>query len=131
MLLRATDLNTGPGTNVFARLVGFATARNVDTVFVGGQVRKWAGRLVGHDLTALHDFIDESLAHLFDARGLVPDEFADRGIPRAGKPGRLIGRSVTDPAYRPQFRHPVPSAAQTTDESRTCTSMPPTTSGGE
>ncbi|PBC36802.1 amidohydrolase [Rhodococcus sp. ACS1] len=97
VLLRTTDLNTGPGTNVFATLVGFATARNVDTVFVGGQVRKWAGRLVGHDLTALHDLVDESLAYLFDARGLVPDAFAERGYRERQSQDGFIGNVLADP----------------------------------
>lgn len=80
VLLRTTDLNTGPGTNVFATLVGFATARNVDTVIVGGQVRKWAGSLVGQDLTKVRDLVDESLGYLFDSRGLIADAFAEKGF---------------------------------------------------
>jgi len=38
---------------------------NVDTVFIAGQVRKWRGALVGHDLAALRREMDRARDALF------------------------------------------------------------------
>jgi cytosine/adenosine deaminase-related metal-dependent hydrolase len=49
VLLRASDLNLAPASDLVATIVGSANAGNVDTVFVGGRKVKAAGALVGID----------------------------------------------------------------------------------
>ena len=39
-----------PLTNAVATVVQYAHAGNVESVFVAGNVRKWRGALVGHDI---------------------------------------------------------------------------------
>jgi hypothetical protein len=51
--VRTTDVNTAPGTNSVATVTAFAHAGNVDTVLVAGQVRKWRGKLTGHDMNTI------------------------------------------------------------------------------
>ncbi len=42
--IRAEDINNLPLNNAIGTVVQGADTRNVDTVLVGGQVRKWRGR---------------------------------------------------------------------------------------
>lgn len=39
-----------PLTNAVSTVVSYAHAGNVDTVLIAGEIRKWRGQLVGHDL---------------------------------------------------------------------------------
>ena len=73
-LIRTTDVNTAPGTNAVATVTAFAHAGNVDTVLVAGQVRKWRGKLTGHDMNAVAAQVLASRDYLFAAggRGLTP-----------------------------------------------------------
>jgi cytosine/adenosine deaminase-related metal-dependent hydrolase len=47
VLIRANDISTGPLNNAYGTVVTGATSGNVDTVFIGGEIRKWKGKLVG------------------------------------------------------------------------------------
>src|SRR5499433_505203 len=60
VLIRAEDLNTMPLANAFDTVVQQAHTGNVDTVFIGGQVRKWRGQLVDVNLKKLRDMVYES-----------------------------------------------------------------------
>ncbi|MGL5928425.1 MAG: amidohydrolase family protein [Dermatophilaceae bacterium] len=53
LVVRAEDVNTMPLNDAVGTLVLGTDPRNVDVVLVAGQVRKWAGRLVGVDVDAL------------------------------------------------------------------------------
>ena len=77
VLIRAEDLNTMPLANAYDTVVQQAHAGNVDTVFIGGQIRKWHGRLVDVDLRKLRDLVSESRQYLFEQRGFVLDVFAE------------------------------------------------------
>jgi cytosine/adenosine deaminase-related metal-dependent hydrolase len=79
VLVRTTDISTFPLTNTLATLVTFASRGNVDTVFVAGTVRKWRGRLVGHDLAKIQKTVETSRDYLLSAQGLTSDPFAERG----------------------------------------------------
>ena len=50
---------------------------NVDTVIIGGRVRKYQGKVVGLDISRLKAMIEESRGHLFTAVGYRPDIFAE------------------------------------------------------
>lgn len=54
LIVRADDINNMPLNDAVGTLVLGADARNIDTVLVAGQPRKWAGSLVGEDLGTLH-----------------------------------------------------------------------------
>jgi 5-methylthioadenosine/S-adenosylhomocysteine deaminase len=58
-------------------VVQAAERSNVDTVIIGGRVRKYRSRVVGLDMVALKAMIDESRNHLFAAVGYKPDIFAE------------------------------------------------------
>ena len=76
VLIRAEDLNTMPLGHAFDTVVQQAHAGNVDTVFIGGQVRKWRGKLVDVSLKKLRKLVFESRQYLFDQRGFTHDIFA-------------------------------------------------------
>ena len=63
----------------WATLVTFASRANVDTVFVAGEVRKWRGRLIGHNLSKVQESVEASRDYLLNAQGLKSDPFAERG----------------------------------------------------
>ena len=77
VLIRAEDLNTMPIANAFDTVVQQAHAGNVDTVFIGGQVRKWRGKLVDVNLKKLREMVYESRQYLFEQRGFALDIFAE------------------------------------------------------
>ena len=78
-LIRTTDVNTAPGTNAVATVTAFAHAGNVDTVMVAGQIRKWRGKLTGHDMNAVAAQVRASRDYLFAASGQRADVLADTG----------------------------------------------------
>ncbi len=55
ILLRATDLNLWPLSDLESALLAGARGGNVDTVFVAGEVVKRGGTLVGVDVDAIRD----------------------------------------------------------------------------
>ena len=44
-----------------------------ETVLIAGNVRKWRGRLVGHDLNRVRSLVHESRERLFTRRGVKVD----------------------------------------------------------
>jgi 5-methylthioadenosine/S-adenosylhomocysteine deaminase len=67
--IRADDINTIPLTNAVSTVVSYAHAGNVDTVLIAGEIRKWSGRLVGHDLAKIRERVQQSRDDLFARRG--------------------------------------------------------------
>jgi 5-methylthioadenosine/S-adenosylhomocysteine deaminase len=49
---------------------------NVDTVMVAGQIRKWQGQLLGHDVAKLRRELEESRDYIFEKAGVEHDLFA-------------------------------------------------------
>lgn len=47
----------------------------MDTVFVAGQVKKWAGQLVGSDILRLKQELEASRDFLFEAAGAEKNPF--------------------------------------------------------
>jgi cytosine/adenosine deaminase-related metal-dependent hydrolase len=60
LIVRADDINNMPLNDAVGTLVLGADARNIDTVLVAGQARKWSGALVGADIDALRDDVHRS-----------------------------------------------------------------------
>src|SRR5712692_2515980 len=50
IILRMDGMNVMPVNNVYGAIVLGMDTSNVDTVFIGGTLRKWKGKLVGVDL---------------------------------------------------------------------------------
>lgn len=75
VLIRTKDLNIYPVNNAIGTVVHAAERSNVDTVIIGGRLRKRDGVVLGVDQAKLRAAIDESLAYLFNAAGYKPDPF--------------------------------------------------------
>jgi 5-methylthioadenosine/S-adenosylhomocysteine deaminase len=77
LMIRADDINLYPSNNAIGTVVQAAERSNIDTVIVGGGVRKYRGKVVGLDMAGLKKMVDESRGHLFTAVGYRPDIFAE------------------------------------------------------
>lgn len=75
VLLDATALNVAPLNNVPGAVVTLMERSNVSTVLVAGQIKKWRGKLVGHDMEKLRRELQDSRDHLFNAAGVTPNLF--------------------------------------------------------
>jgi cytosine/adenosine deaminase-related metal-dependent hydrolase len=77
VIIRTDDINLYPSNNAIGTVVQAAERSNIDTVMIGGRVRKSHGKLVGLDMARLKAMVEESLGHLFTAVGYKPDVFAE------------------------------------------------------
>jgi 5-methylthioadenosine/S-adenosylhomocysteine deaminase len=77
VLIRTNEINLYPPNNAIGTVVAAADSRNVDTVIIGGRLRKYRGRLLGLDWEAFRRMVDESRAYLFAHQGYRPDIFAE------------------------------------------------------
>jgi hypothetical protein len=64
----------------------------VDTVFIGGRVRKWSGQLVGQDIARVRALAYESRDYLAQKAGFVVDPVR-----------RLPPQQIQDPYLRDYF----------------------------
>ena len=78
ILIRTDDINLYPLNNAVGSVVHAADRSNVDTVIIGGRVRKFRGKVVGLDTKKLMDMVEQSRRYLFATRGFNPDLFAER-----------------------------------------------------
>ena len=81
VLIRTGDINIYPVNNAIGTVVHAVERSNIDTVIIGGRVRKRGGVVLGVDQATLRAAIDESCAHLFNAAGYQPDLFAESFVP--------------------------------------------------
>jgi hypothetical protein len=58
ILLNARALNTWPLNNAPGSVVAMMDPSNVDTVFIGGRLKKWRGKLVGVRVNRLLDEVE-------------------------------------------------------------------------
>jgi 5-methylthioadenosine/S-adenosylhomocysteine deaminase len=77
IMIRADDVNLYPLNNAVGTVVQAAERSNIDTVIIGGRVRKYRGKVVGLDMKRLKTMVEESRSHLFAAVGYRPDVFAE------------------------------------------------------
>jgi cytosine/adenosine deaminase-related metal-dependent hydrolase len=80
VLIDAQDVNNLPLNNAVATVVLGADARNVKTVFVAGQPRKWDGALVGIDVADLRRLATDSRDRLLERIGHELDVTASFGM---------------------------------------------------
>jgi 5-methylthioadenosine/S-adenosylhomocysteine deaminase len=81
VLIRTGDLNLYPVNNAIGTVVHAAERSNIDTVIIGGRVRKRGSVVLGVDQARLRAAIDESCGHLFSAAAYEPDLFAQSFAP--------------------------------------------------
>jgi 5-methylthioadenosine/S-adenosylhomocysteine deaminase len=74
--IRTDDINLYPSNNAFGTVVSAADTRNVDTVIIGGTIRKFRGKLVGVNMSRFKQQVDESRAYLFRQGGYQLDIFS-------------------------------------------------------
>jgi 5-methylthioadenosine/S-adenosylhomocysteine deaminase len=77
VMIRSDDPNLYPSNNALGTVVQAADRGNVDTVIIGGRIRKYRGKVVGLDMNKVKAMVDESLNHLFTSAGYHPDIFAE------------------------------------------------------
>jgi 5-methylthioadenosine/S-adenosylhomocysteine deaminase len=77
IMIRSDDINLYPSNNAVGTLVQAAERSNIDTVIIGGRVRKFRGKVVGLNMKRLKAMVEESRSHLFAAVGYRPDVFAE------------------------------------------------------
>jgi len=77
LVIRADDINLYPSNNAIGTVVQATERSNVDTVIIGGRIRKYAGKVMGLDMDRLKAMVGESRDHLFKATGYQPDVFAE------------------------------------------------------
>src|SRR5215467_6042116 len=78
VMIRAGDINLYPSNNAVGTVVQAADRSNIDTVIIGGRVRKFRGRLEGLDMARLKRMVDESRRYLFAKVGYKEDLFAEK-----------------------------------------------------
>jgi 5-methylthioadenosine/S-adenosylhomocysteine deaminase len=83
LMIRSDDINLYPSNNAVGTVVQAAERSNIDTVIIGGRVRKYRGQVVGLDMVRLKAMVEESRSHLFSAAGYRPDVFAEL-LPKLG-----------------------------------------------
>jgi cytosine/adenosine deaminase-related metal-dependent hydrolase len=72
----AQEINTMPLNNAVGTVVVGADARNVALVMVAGEVKKWQGELLGHDLDTLRTLVGDSRDRVAASCGLDLDVFS-------------------------------------------------------
>ncbi len=76
VMIRTDDINLYPSNNAIGTVVAAADTRNVDTVIIGGVIRKWRGKLLGVNMPRFRQRVDESRSHLFRQGGYTLDIFS-------------------------------------------------------
>ncbi|CAL9517390.1 Melamine deaminase [Streptomyces sp. enrichment culture] len=66
LVIQAEDLNNMPLNDPIGTVVLGSDARNIGTVLVGGEVRKWNGRVLDVDLPALRREVHASREHVLN-----------------------------------------------------------------
>ena len=76
IVVRTDGVNTTPLASAASAAVSFVSTSDVDVVLVAGQVRKWDGALVGHDLAAVRRMAETSRERILSASGITLDRFS-------------------------------------------------------
>jgi cytosine/adenosine deaminase-related metal-dependent hydrolase len=69
--IRAEEINNLPLNNAIGTIVQGTDTRNVDTVFIGGKLRKWRGELIGADINRVRRLAYESRDYLTARAGFA------------------------------------------------------------
>ena len=77
VMIRTDDINLYPSNHAIGTVVLAADTRNVDTVIIGGRIRKLRGRMPGVNMDRFRQMADESRNYLFTRAGYKLDVFAN------------------------------------------------------
>ncbi len=75
VLLDANAANVAPLNNAVGAIVTLMDRSNVSTVICAGELRKWRGALIGHDLVKLRRELEASRDSIFAKTGFERDLF--------------------------------------------------------
>ncbi|MCA1443258.1 amidohydrolase family protein [Ensifer sp. IC4062] len=78
VVINANDVNLYPSSNALGTVAGAAERSNVETVIIGGIIRKRDGKLVGVDMAKVRRATESSREYLFAAVGFKQDMFAEK-----------------------------------------------------
>ena len=76
VMIRTDDINLYPSNHAIGTVVAAADVRNIDTVIIGGRIRKLRGRMVGVNMEKFRQLADESRNYLFEKAGYKLDIFS-------------------------------------------------------
>ncbi len=76
VMIRTDDINLYPSNHAIGTVVAAADVRNIDTVIIGGKVRKLRGKLLGVNMGKFRQLVDESRNYLFARAGYKLDVFS-------------------------------------------------------
>ncbi len=76
VMIRTDDINLYPSNHAIGTVVAAADVRNIDTVIVGGKIRKFRGKMVGLNMEKFRQLADESRNYLFSKAGYKLDIFS-------------------------------------------------------
>ena len=79
VMIRTDDINVYPSNHAIGTVVSAADVRNIDTVIIGGRIRKLRGRMAGVNMDKFRQMADESRNYLFMKAGYTLDIFSKRG----------------------------------------------------
>src|SRR5262249_12889145 len=74
--IRTDDINVYPSNHALGTVVLAADARNIDTVIIGGRIRKLRGKMAGVSMDRFRQLADESRQYLFSKAGYKLDVFS-------------------------------------------------------
>jgi 5-methylthioadenosine/S-adenosylhomocysteine deaminase len=73
VMIRTDDINLYPANHAVGTVVSAADVRNIDTVIIGGRIRKLRGRMAGLNMEKFRQMVDESRNYLFKQAGYTLD----------------------------------------------------------
>lgn len=76
VMIRTDDINLYPSNHAIGTVVAAADVRNIDTVIIGGRIRKFRGKMAGINMEKFRQLADESRNYLFAKAGYKLDIFS-------------------------------------------------------
>ena len=76
VMIRTDDINLYPSNHAIGTVASAADVRNIDTVIIGGRIRKLRGRMPGVNMESFRKMADESRGYLFMKAGYKLDIFS-------------------------------------------------------
>jgi 5-methylthioadenosine/S-adenosylhomocysteine deaminase len=77
VMIKTDTINLYPSNNAIGTVVAAADRGNIDTVVIGGVVRKQHGKMIGVNMDRFRKMADNSRRYLFEKAGYTPDIFAE------------------------------------------------------
>ncbi len=77
VMIRTDEINLYPSNSAIGTVVAAADRSNIDTVIIGGVVRKHRGKMLGVNMAKFRKMADDSRHYLFAKAGYKPDIFAE------------------------------------------------------